>query len=104
MQNLILNLLIWLLKTLSNIFIRPIMTLIFAFIPEIGEYIVQAQNFFSEYIFGTMKFCIRFLLNITGIPQAVITFAFTYLTLKITLHVGMQAVKLIMRIWKLVKP
>lgn len=104
MQDIILNVLLWLLKTLSNIFVRPIMALLIAFIPEIGVYIGQAQNFFSSYVFEPMKWGVRLLLNVTGIPQEVLAFAFTYLTLKITLHVGMQAIKLIMRVWRLIFP
>lgn len=104
MQNMLLNVLMWLLTTLSNIFVRPIMALLTAFIPSIGEYIIQAQNFFSSYIFEPMKWAIRLLLNVTSLPQAVLTFAFTYLALKITLHVGLQAIKLIMRVWRLIFP
>lgn len=104
MQNLLLNVLIWIIKTLSNIFVRPIMALLIAFIPSIGDYIIQTQNFFSSYIFEPMKWGIRFLLNVTGLPQTILTFAFTYLTLKVALHLGMQVVKLTMRIWRLVKP
>lgn len=104
MQNILLNVLIWLLKTLSNIFVRPVMTLIIVFIPDIATYISQAQDFFSIYVFEPMRFCIRLLLNVTGLPQEIFIFAFTYLTLKITLHISMQAIKLIMRIWRLVKP
>lgn len=104
MQNALLNILIWLLKTLSNIFIRPIMIVITAFIPEIGEYITQAQLFFTTYIFEPMKFCMRLLMNVTGLPQEILVFAFTYLALKITLHISMQVIKLSMKVWRLVKP
>ena len=69
----------FLLTTLSNIFVRPIMSLLIAFIPSIGDYIVQAQNFFSSYVFEPMQWGVRFLLNVTGIPQSVLTFAFMLL-------------------------
>lgn len=104
MQNILLNFLMWIITTLSNIFVRPIMTLIVAFIPDIGDYITQTQSFFTQYVFEPMSFCIRLLLNVTGLPQAALVFGFTYLALKITLHIGMQAIKLIMKIWGLVKP
>ena len=104
MQNILLNFLMWLLKTLSSIFITPIMALITAFIPSVGTYIIQTQSFFSDYVFEPMRFCIRLLLNVTGISQSALIFGFTYLTLKITLHISIQAYKLIMRIWRLIKP
>lgn len=104
MQTILLNVLMWLLKTLSSIFITPILALIETFIPDVSTYIIQAQNFFTTYIFDTMRFCIRLFLNVTRLPQSVLLFGFTYLTLKITLHISMQAIKLIMKIWGLIKP
>lgn len=104
MQNILLNVLMWLITTLSNIFIRPIITILTTFIPEIGEYITQTQSFFVEYIFEPMKFCIRLLENVTRLPHEILVFAFTYLTLKITLHIAMQVIKLTIKVWRLVKP
>ena len=104
MKNILLDILMWIITTLSNIFIRPIMVILTAFIPEVATYITEIQTFFQTYIFNTMKFCIKLLLNVTGLPQNILIFAFTYLALKITLHISMQAVKLSIKIWRLVKP
>lgn len=104
MQDLILNILMWIITTLSNIFVKPIMLLLTAFIPDMADYIISIKTFLISYVFTPMNFFVRFLYNVTGLSRTIVLFGFTYLTLKITLWVGMRAYKLIIKIWEIVKP
>ena len=104
MQDLLINVLMWIIKTLSSIFISPIILLVKAFIPDLTAAINSCQYFLSEYVFKGALFCKQVFINCTGISQTVLTSLFLYLALKVTLWAGMQVYKLMINIWKLVKP
>ena len=104
MQDILLRLLMFLLKTLSNIFIAPIMSLIEIFVPSVTDFVNVCQNFLSNYVFAGAGFVKQAFVNCTGVSQTIFIALFTYLTAKVTLYFGMLAVKLVMKVWKLVKP
>ena len=104
MQDILINILMWIIKTLSSIFISPIIALVSAFIPDLGTAIDVCQEFLSDYVFKGALFVKQVFINCTGISQTVLTSLFLYLALKITLWAGMQVYKLMIKIWKLVKP
>lgn len=104
MQDLLINVLMWIIKTLSSIFITPIVTLIAAFIPDLSTAITICKQFLTEYVFKGALFTKQVFINCTGISQTVLTSLFLYLSLKVTLWAGMQVYKLMIKVWKLVKP
>ena len=104
MQDLLINVLMWIIKTLSSIFITPIVLLVSKFIPDLDTAINSCKYFLSESVFKGALFCKQVFINCTGISQIVLTSLFLYLALKVTLWAGMQVYKLMINIWKLVKP
>lgn len=104
MQNILIKVLMFIIKMLSNIFITPIVSLVSAFIPDITTFITTCRTFLSTYVFPGALFTKQVFVNCTGVSQTVLTALFTYLALKIALWVSMQAYKLIIKVWKLVKP
>ena len=104
MQDILLRFLMFLLKTLSNIFIAPIMALIEVFIPSVTQFVTVCQTFLNNYVFTGAGFVKQVFVNCTGVSQTILIALFTYLTAKVTLYIGMLAVKLAMKVWRLVKP
>lgn len=104
MQDILLGFLMFLIKMLSSIFITPIVSLVSAFIPDISTFITTCRGFLSTYVFPGALFAKQVFVNCTGVSQTVLTALFTYLALKITLWVSMQVYKLVIKVWKLVKP
>lgn len=104
MQDILLKVLMWIIKTLSGIFIKPVVLLITAFIPDVSNFILICKDFLGNYVFKGALFVKQAFVNCTGVSQTILTALFTYLALKIALWVSMQAYKLIIRVWKLVKP
>lgn len=104
MQDILIKVLMFLIKTLSKIFLTPVVALVTSFIPDVSNYIISCKTFLSDYVFKGALFVKQIFINCTGVSQAVLTALFTYLTLKIAFYVAMQTTKLIIKIWKLVKP
>lgn len=104
MQDILLGVLMWLIKVLSNIFIAPVVALISNFIPDIGNFIIICRQFLSEYVFPGALFVKQVFVNCTGVSQTILVALFTYLALKVALWAGMVVYKLIIKVWKLVKP
>ena len=104
MQDILLNVLMFLIKNLSKLFLTPVVALVTSFIPDVSTYIVSAKAFLTDYVFKGALFVKQVFINCTGVSQTVLTALFTYLMLKITFYLAMQTTKLIIKIWKLVKP
>lgn len=104
MQEAILKVLMWIIKTLSSIFIKPVVFLISSFIPDLSKFIEICQEFLSQYVFKGALFVKQVFLNCTGVSQLILTSLFTYFSLKVALWASMLVYKLIIKIWKLVKP
>lgn len=104
MQDILIKVLMWIIETLSGIFIKPVILLVSSFVPDLSVAIETCQEFLSQYVFKGALFAKQVFVNCTGVSQTVLTFLFTYLALKVALWTGMLAYKLIIKIWKLVKP
>ena len=104
MQDILLNVLMFLIKNLSKLFLTPVVALVTSFIPDVSTYIISAKSFLTDYVFKGALFVKQVFINCTGVSQTVLTALFTYLLLKVTFYLSMQTTKLIIKIWKLVKP
>lgn len=104
MQDILLKVLMFLIKNLSKLFLTPVVALVTSFIPDVSTYIISAKSFLTDYVFKGALFVKQVFINCTGVSQTVLTALFTYLMLKITFYLAMQTTKLIIKIWKLVKP
>lgn len=104
MQELLIQFLMWIIKTLSAIFIAPIIKLVMLFIPDLENYIDVCQEFLGDYVFEGALFVKQVFVNCTGVSQVILASLFTYLALKVALWASMLAYKAIIKMWKLVKP
>lgn len=104
MQDILLNVLMFLIKNLSKLFLTPVIALVTSFIPDVSTYIISAKTFLTDYVFKGALFVKQIFINCTGVSQTVLTALFTYLLLKVSFYLAMQTTKLIIKIWKLVKP
>ena len=104
MQDILLKVLMFLIKNLSKLFLTPVVALVTSFIPDVSTYIVSAKTFLTDYVFKGALFVKQVFINCTGVSQTVLTALFTYLLLKVTFYLSVQTTKLIIKIWKLVKP
>lgn len=104
MQEAIIKVLMWIIKTLSAIFIQPIVLLVSNFIPDLNNFISVCQEFLGDYVFKGALFVKQAFVNCTGVSQVILASLFTYLALKVALWVSLLTYKLIIKIWKLVKP
>lgn len=104
MQDILIKVLMWLITTLSNIFVTPVVTLLTNLMPDLGLAITNVLNFISTYVVTYLQFAIRVFVNCTGVSQALISLVVSYISFKILLHSVMKIYKLIVKIWMLVKP
>ena len=104
MQDILLKVLMFLIKNLSKLFLTPVVALVTSFIPDVSTYITSSKAFLTDYVFKGALFVKQVFINCTGVSQTVLTALFTYLLLKVTFYLSMQTTKLIIKIWKLVKP
>lgn len=104
MLQVLVNFIFYIIKTISNLIFTPILALLTAFFPDIGDLIASAQNFLTTYIFDVLRFIKSAFMHTTGFPQTLFTFIASYILLKIGLHVGMTTYRFILKMWERFKP
>lgn len=104
MLQILVNFIFFIVKTISNIIFTPILTLITSFFPDIGDLITGCQYFLSTYVFKACSFVKNMFINITGFPQSLFNFIALYISLKISLHLGMTTYRFILKMWEKFKP
>lgn len=104
MQDILINLLMWIVTTLSSIFITPIVSLLTSAMPDLGIALNSITTFVNTYLVKFIAFAKEVFLNVSCCPEALLNLVITYLLFKIAIHAGIQAFKLILKIWNLVKP
>lgn len=104
MRDILIKLLIWLITTLSNIFVVPVVTFLTGLMPDLSVALSTASTFISSYVIPYLKFAKAVFMNCTGCSQTILSIVISYISFLILLHAGMKVYKLIIKIWTLVKP
>lgn len=104
MRDILIKLLMWLITTLSNIFIVPVVTFLTSLMPDLSVAISTVNSFITDSILPYMKFAKAIFMNCTGCSQTILSIVISYISFLILLHTGMKIYKLIIKIWTLVKP
>lgn len=104
MQDILIKFLMWLITTLSNIFITPIVNLLVSIMPDLAVALNSVNTVIVTYLIPYLKFAKVAFVQITGVSETLISLICSYIAFQILLHSFMQIYRLIIKIWTLVKP
>lgn len=101
--NFIIKLFFWIMGIIGSIIIYPIQALIVTIIPQMGEYVAIALNFFSTQVFPMMSFAKELFLDYSCMPRPVFALLVTFLITKWAIAPAIRSILFIINVFRLYK-
>lgn len=89
---------------IAELIMTPIIAIVTAIFPDVGNIITNVQYFLGHYVFDTLKWFKMFAINTLAFPEELLAFLISVFSILITLYISMHLYKGIMTLYQKLKP